>query len=541
MGNSNTATNETRGYPIAIGDTMRFTRSNGMVTEAKVIDHWKPIKRYNNVKPFDYIPLGGTEPVTYEGDISNYRPSGNFVISQVQVGSTLPLSGSCNANVFFAPTSLVQSSGIDTSGNTIYEVTSDTLNIQPGTFTTTIMSYLSLVGYNSNFESPALQPNVVGIKIWNQTASADCTQQVFSQGTHTIKFREVTGFYRLDYRTYKGKTTLPWFNCYSFGNGLESDRIRDDFNAPTIDNGVKVSTGLESYGRERRSGGLIWSGIYNSTSGVNKLNEFNMAESITKDLNPSYGSIQALKTRDTNVLAFCEDKVLKILANKDALFNADGSSNVAASNAVLGNAIGLTGDYGISTDPESLAWDGFRGYFADKQRGKVFRLSQDGLTPISDVGMSSYFRDNLKHTKSLIGTFDEVKGEYNLTLKFKPNHGDDITVSFNEKSKGWPSFKSFVPDTGLSINSEYVTAAEGGIWTHHYKETNVSGTLLVQANTFYGKELVPSYIDVVFNEQPGSVKGFSSISYEGTQAKVDKFNYEGITGFQADQTPIPFI
>ena len=47
---------------------------------------------------------------------------------------------------------------------------------------------------------------------------------------------------------------LSYFNCYSFGNGVESNRIRDDFNAPTIDKGVRVSTVLESeYKEEKRS------------------------------------------------------------------------------------------------------------------------------------------------------------------------------------------------------------------------------------------------------------------------------------------------
>ena len=38
---------------------------------------------------------------------------------------------------------------------------------------------------------------------------------------------------------------LNWFNCFSFGNGLESNRIRDDFNEMFITNGVKASTTLQ--------------------------------------------------------------------------------------------------------------------------------------------------------------------------------------------------------------------------------------------------------------------------------------------------------
>jgi hypothetical protein len=314
---------------------------------------------------------------------------------------------------------------------------------------------------------------------------------------------------------------------------VESDRIRDDYNASTIDNGVKVSTTLVDYKEERRGSGLIWSGIYNSTSGTNNLNEFNMAESITKDLNPSYGSIQALKSRDTNLVAFCEDKVLKILANKDALFNADGSKNITASSAVLGDASGFSGDFGISLNPESLAVDGYRMYFTDKQRNKVLRLSQDGLTPISDIGMTSWFRDNLNKANELVGSFDSIKGEYNLTLSHKdlylnPSFGSEMawvdnpaskTISFSEATKGWVSFKSFIPQSGLSINSEYITSTKGRIWSHHDETLDSFGGLITAANNLYGKQ-EKSTIDVMFNDNPGSVKSFAAMNYEGSQARV---------------------
>ena len=43
--------------------------------------------------------------------------------------------------------------------------------------------------------------------------------------------------------------------------------------------------------------------------------DLDVLDKITKDLNPEYGSIQKLYGRDTDLLAFCEDKVVKILAN----------------------------------------------------------------------------------------------------------------------------------------------------------------------------------------------------------------------------------
>jgi len=344
-----------------------------------------------------------------------------------------------------------------------------------------------------------------------------------------------TGYFKLDTDVWKLPVELSWHNCYTFTNGVESDRIRDDYNANTIDNGVKVSTTFIDYGREKRNSGMIYSGIYNSTSGKNNLNEFNMAEKITKDLNPSYGSIQRLKTRDTDMVVLTEDKVLRVITNKDALYNADGNPQLLATNRVLGTATPFSGDYGISQNPESLAWDQYRMYFTDKQRGAVLRLSRDGLTPISDVGMKTYFRDKLRGSFKALGTYDSVNGEYNLTID------DNTTVSFNEESKGWVSFKSFYPQIGGSVSGNYITAISKSIGTsdpstgifHHYRDY-ISGGKVINRNTFYaldsqyaandyGFYFDGSRLDFLINESPGDIKEFVAFTYEGSQAKIEPF------------------
>ena len=214
---------------------------------------------------------------------------------------------------------------------------------------------------------------------------------------------------------------LNWYNAFSFGDGVESNRIRDAFNEMRITNGARVSATLEEpYSEENRKSGLIYSGIYNSDSGVNNLNQFIQAEKITKDLNPTYGSIQKLFSRNTDLVALCEDRILKILANKDALFNADGNPQLVATERVLGQAVPFVGDYGISQNPESFAYDSYRAYFTDKQRGAVLRLSMDGLTPISDAGMRDWFRDNLRDDADLLGTYDGYSKHYNITIKPRP-------------------------------------------------------------------------------------------------------------------------
>ena len=250
---------------------------------------------------------------------------------------------------------------------------------------------------------------------------------------------------------------LSWSNCFSFGNGIESNRVRDDFNEPFISNGVKASTTTpDIYKEERRKNGLIYSGIYNSNSGINNLNQFIQAEKITKDVNPTYGSIQKLFSRDTDLVTFCEDKVVKVLANKDALFNADGNTNLTATENVLGQTVPFVGEYGISTNPESFVSESYRAYFTDKQRGSVLRLSRDGLTPISKAGMNDWFRDNLSKYNFLIGTYDNYKEHYNLSLSnltaFSENIIETSFLNVGEELEGY-AIGSLSITTDSHVNS----------------------------------------------------------------------------------------
>ena len=247
---------------------------------------------------------------------------------------------------------------------------------------------------------------------------------------------------------YTKEFTIPYHNCYSFGNGVESNRIRDNFNLPFITNGVRVSTTLEEeYKEERRKYGLIYSGIYNSTGGVNNLNQFVQAEKITKDINPIYGSIQKLHSRDTDLVTLCEDKVLRILANKDAVFNADGNTNLTATQNVLGQTMPFSGEYGISKNPESFASEAYRAYFTDRVRGTVMRLSKDGLTSISSHGMKDWFKDNLKLNNTAFGSYDDKKEEYNLTLSNRLIR--KVSVIANNKGPGtpWTATASFITNS----------------------------------------------------------------------------------------------
>ena len=451
--------------PAAL-DYISFTHNNGLVTRSRIMNHAK-------------IDNSSIAPTPVPSD--RY----SFVCSTGNQTLLTPTT-TTDANLVTV--------GMEVQGTFIF----------PGTFVTQV----AIVNNNYVF-----------------SLNKSLTQNTNNSFLYT--FQEVTGIFIIDKNVYKLPVNLAWNNCYSFGNGLESDRIRDDFNAPQIDNGIKASSVFLEYGQEEKTSSIIYSGIYNSTSSTNSLNQFNMAEKITKDLNTTYGSIQAIKARDNDVVVFTEDKVLKVMSSgKDVLFNAGGNAQLTSTNRVLGTSTPFAGDYGISKNPESLATDAYRMYFADKQRGAVLRLSGNGITPISDVGMKGYFREKLKYHTNILGTFDGVNDEYNITLlrwdKFVTDQGspsDNQTVSFNEKSKGWISFKSFVPTSGVSIADRYYTTDDNKIYKHYVGKTSLGGD---NHNVFYGTH-TDSSVDVLFNESASSIKSFKTVGYEGSQSRVLRF------------------
>jgi len=333
-----------------------------------------------------------------------------------------------------------------------------------------------------------------------------------------------------------GFDRLSWFNCFSFANGVESNRIRDDFNQVFMDKGPKVSTILEQqFKEERKKASLIYSGVYLNKKSINNSNQFLIAEKITKNLNPEYGSIQKLEARDSNLISCNEDKIINIVANKDAIFNADGNPQLIASTNVLGQAVPYVGEYGISKNPESFVSYAYRSYFTDKARGTVLRLSRDGLTDIGSKGMGDFFGDELPTSTALIGSYNDNKDEYVLTLHktgYWSTNGatnlsagvytpEEKTVAFSEdagEGGGWTSFKSFIQENGLSINDTYYTFKTGLLYSHD-NETR---------NTFYGAAAVDSSINVLFNEASDMVKSFKTLAYEGSKQR--RYRYLGAAG-----------
>ena len=340
---------------------------------------------------------------------------------------------------------------------------------------------------------------------------------------------------------------INWFNSVAEVSDLtgevyfETTRIFNKFNSVQLVKGVKVNVPTGKNYVIKRPYGLIWSGIYNGRTDVNRLNQFITADGITKELEPNYGSLQKLHTRDTNVIAACEDKIFRILADKDLLYNADGGGNVSASNRVLGQTTPFVGEYGISKHPESFASYGNNFWITDASRGVVLQVTPANgqINEISSNGLKDHFRDRLHSASKLVGAYDDYSNSYMLSMQgYDPNDAmidsedaiigetSDITWRYEVARQGWSSRVSYIPEGGLSLNNKFYTYKNGKIFVHNSNN--------VPRNHFYnlpvkddldnpGEFLPTSYaseVEVILNENPSALKDYLTLGYEGTPGWV---------------------
>ena len=89
------------------------------------------------------------------------------------------------------------------------------------------------------------------------------------------------------------------------GSHIEINRLRAGFNEPTFDLGVRAFAVIEDYaGEERRFNSLIHSsGVFNSRTGLNQINQFNESEGgLVVSLDPSDGSVQKIIWRRYSII-----------------------------------------------------------------------------------------------------------------------------------------------------------------------------------------------------------------------------------------------
>ena len=305
---------------------------------------------------------------------------------------------------------------------------------------------------------------------------------------------------------------------------VEESRIRGGYNNTSTSFGARAYLVEDEPQGSVRGNAMIYSGIFNSRTGINQTNQFSVAKDITKATDPANGSIQRLYAEDSNLIIFSENKVSRALIDKDAIYTAEGGGvPISQLNLVIGQITPYAGNFGISNNPESFAVYGYRKYFVDKNRSAVLRLSRDGITEISNYGMIDYFRDNLSTVDStsfgpgkIIGGWDIYTKQFTVSLQKNPKDQNSntlySTLQFDEAVLGWPSLYSFKPSWIFSLGSRFFSIAKGGathdlVWLHNSSSSDRA--------EFYEVKY-KSNITFVVNPDVGRSKVFKTVNYEGS-------------------------
>lgn len=259
-----------------------------------------------------------------------------------------------------------------------------------------------------------------------ETEPSDALPDVFFE--NHLSFPIVNGFHTGNVQNQTGSQpaiiNTEFFNCFCFGNGAESYKIRDSIVGKTFNLGNRVtSVSAQDYKRTRRFADITYSGIYNFESNVNKLNEFNLGLLNYKYLEVSFGPIYKMDGRETDVLVLQEDKISYVLAGKNLLSDAAAGGAITSVPEVLGTQMARVEKYGISFNPESYVQWGYYRYFTDVKRGAVIQLvgnsySSDQLRVVSESGMRTWFRDTFinNFNSQKLGGFDPFMNEYVLSI-----------------------------------------------------------------------------------------------------------------------------
>ena len=302
---------------------------------------------------------------------------------------------------------------------------------------------------------------------------------------------------------------------------IEDDSVTDRIVSNSWNKG-KAHAIYEKAKEVERPYSITWSDRYNVDVETLTLSSFNSAQVNYANYANRYGDINYISNYDENLLALQENKA-SIAPVSKAVFNqaAGGDGVVSLSTNVVeeGSINYYSGDWGCTTNPESVLIYDTQVFFADSSRGKIVRITREGLSPISDNGLQSLFADKFRAhnydtgttvAKKVLSGYDPDDDYYYVTIK---SDSAQNTYAYSARQGVWISEASFIPDMYSRMNDtmysfKYISSGSGFAWKH-------SNT--ASRNTYYGTGY-GSKVSAVSKYNPSMVKIYRAIGINGGTA-----------------------
>jgi hypothetical protein len=288
---------------------------------------------------------------------------------------------------------------------------------------------------------------------------------------------------------YVGRYYEAWCESPSFS----------DFNANTF---------TTDAGRANQQNAFEKQVVYNSTvrfgngyvvgTQINNINSF--SNESYQDYSNLYGAIQKLDIDGSVMIVGQKLRLGRVRVFEKLVIDKVDDTLVSNSENLLNGIVYYDFEAGIGDSPEAYVRAGSKVYGVDKNRGIVWRLAQNGITPISITAkMNTYFRAYLRTATVVRGGFDPKNQEYVIYSLAGSLSG---TVIFSENSDGFTSFLDIVPNYFATLKNDLYSF--GGDKFYRHNATNAYGN-------FYGTNY-DATVTIVSNESPITKKSFIAIN-----------------------------
>lgn len=235
------------------------------------------------------------------------------------------------------------------------------------------------------------------------------------------------------------------------------------------------------------------------------------------DLDLTNGEITHHDVINDNFYTFQERSVQRQYFRDASLINSQsGSDVVVGSGSILGSpgqeltSIGTTKKTSVIKGKNPNGKDVV--YWYNDRLQKILRLAGDGVTVISDRGLSSYLLNNGKYIsnefyplsgRGIHGVWNDKYSEAIFTFKYNDGTNKAFTLVYDEIKNGFVSFHSYTPNIYLPYNNTFFSPNPGA-----------QNTVFIHDGgsdyTFYNVATEP-YIEVVMNLDPNLPKIFEAI------------------------------
>lgn len=299
--------------------------------------------------------------------------------------------------------------------------------------------------------------------------------------------------------TLNGDRTTPKV-ITTYNSNAEVSATKSKFLLRSISNAVSDKVWNTSAGKPslevkpdvsaRRTNAIRYSGNYVAGTKVNNINSFFALDS--NDVAIENGEITSLQRASrlqgngSMMLILCEKESAYVMLGEQELSQGNNSSIRSLTSNMIGTIRNFGNNLGMLTKQSVMNYKGIIWWWDDFNK-KVVKYTPEGLVPVSDIAMRSFFR---KQSGAAVFCYDPF---YNMA--FVSIGSSTQSMGFSDNDGRWISAYDFVPNFGEAYGDRMILFKSGVVY-RSLEDNNKT-----DYNAFLGAAGVSSNISFMLNSR----------------------------------------